>query len=87
MISKLNVVLGHLDGLKSYLGLLGVVGYYGAQAYGLNPPQAILNTSMGLLSVGLVHKLDKGTDVIKKVIPVLSAVLAVFDKKKAEEPK
>ena len=87
MLEKLNGVLGKLDGLKSYLGLLGVVGYYGAKAYGLNPPDAVLTTSYGLLGVGLVHKLDKVSDLIKKFLPVLSAVLAIFDKKKEEEKK
>ena len=86
-MKKLTEMLGKLDGLKSYLGLLGVVGYYGAQAFGVTPPEAVLTTSYGLLGVGLVHKLNKGTDLIKKVVPVLSAIIAVLDKKKTEETK
>lgn len=84
MLDKVKGVLGKLDGLKSLFGLLGVVGYYGAQAYGLNPPSVVLNTSYGLLGVGLVHKLDKASDVLQKVLPVLSNVLDVFNKKKEE---
>lgn len=83
-MDKLQTLLGKLDGYKSYLGLLGVVGYYGAEAYGVHPPEAILNASYGLLGVGLVHKLDKTTDIIKKVLPVLSTILSLFDKKKEE---
>lgn len=84
MLEKLQGVMGKLDGLKSLLGLLGVVGYYGAQAYGLNPPSAVLNVSYGLLGVGLVHKLDKASDIINKVMPALSNILDVFNKKKEE---
>jgi hypothetical protein len=84
MLEKIKGIAGKLDGYKSLLGLLGVVGYYGAKAYGVNPPEAILNTSYGLLGVGLVHKLDKATDIIKKVLPVLSTILGALDKKKEE---
>lgn len=84
MLEKLKGIAGKLDGYKSLIGLLGVVGYYGAQAYGVNPPSVVLETSYGLLGVGLIHKLDKATYVIKKVLPVLSTVLSVLDKKKEE---
>ena len=87
MLEKMNGMLGKLDGAKSYLGLLGVVGYYGAQAYGLNPPEAVLNVSYGLLGVGVVHKLDKATGIVKKVLPILASVLAALDKKKEENPE
>lgn len=83
-MEKLQGLLGKMDGLKSLLGLLGVVGFYGAQAYGLNPPETILKVSFGLLGVGLVHKLDKATDIIAKVMPALSNILNAFNKKKVE---
>lgn len=83
-MDKIKGFLGKLDGLKSLLGLLGVVGYYGAQTFGVQAPEIVLTTSYGLLGVGLVHKLDKASGIIKKVLPALSAVLAMFDKKKEE---
>lgn len=86
-MTKLQAMLGKFDGLKSLLGLLGVVGYYGAQAYGLNPPDPILKVSYGLLGVGMVHKLDKATDIIAKALPALSKILDAFNKKKEEEKK
>lgn len=86
-MNKLKELLGKLDGYKSLFGLLGVVGYYGAQAAGVNPPSVVLETSVGLLGVGLVHKLDKATGIIKKVLPFLGAVLEIMDKKKEEEKK
>lgn len=86
-MDKVNAVLAKMDGLKSIVGLLGVVGYYAAVGYGAHPPEALLKVSAGLLTVGLVHKLDKATDIIKNVLPPLAAVLELFDKKKAEEIK
>lgn len=87
VIEKLNMLLGKFDGLKSVLGLLMILAYYVAQVLGHNLPDVILNTGIGFLGVGLVHKMDKATDMIKKYLPVLSAILAIFDKKKAEEKK
>lgn len=86
-MEKLKGLLQKLDGYKSLLGLLGVVGYFGAKAYGVNPPEAVLNTSYGLLGVGLVSKLDKATGVVRKVLPILTAVLDLLEKKKLEEVK
>lgn len=83
-MDKLNGILGKLDGYKSLLGLLGVVGYYGAKAYGVNPPEAVLNASYGMLGVGLVSKLDKATGIVRKVLPILTSVLDLLEKKKTE---
>lgn len=83
-MDKLKGLLGKLDGYKSLLGLLGVVGYFGAKAYGVNPPEAVLNTSYGLLGVGLVSKLDKTTGIVRKILPVLTSVLDLLEKKKEE---
>lgn len=74
-----------LSGYKSVFGLLGVVGYYVAKQFGVDVPEMVLDASYGLLGVGLVHKLDKATGIITKVIEVLLAVLKVLDKKKSEE--
>lgn len=84
---KLQALLGKMDGLKSILGLLMILGYYIAPQFGVHVPDMVLNTGYGFLGVGLVHKLDKATDIIQKVMPVLSSILDVFNKKKAEETK
>lgn len=85
VLEKMKLLVGKLDGIKSGLGLVGVLGYYAAQAYGLNPPEAVLTTSFGLLGVGLVHKLEKATGIIKIILPVLGSVIATLDKKKEEK--
>lgn len=86
-MEKLKSLLGKLDGVKSLLGLLGVAGYYAAEAYGVHPPETILNVSYGMLGVGLVSKLDKATGIVRKVLPVLTTVLDLLEKKKLEEVK
>lgn len=83
-VDKIKGLLGKLDGLKSLLGLLGVVGYFGAKAYGVAVPEVVLTTSYGLLGVGLVHKLEKATGILGKIIPVLGSILDVLNKKKEE---
>lgn len=86
-MNTLKGLLGKLDGYKSLLGLLGVAGYYAAVGYGITPPEAVLTTSYGLLGVGLVSKLDKATGIVRKVLPILSSVLDLLEKKKQEEKK
>src|SRR5690348_13210867 len=87
VLEKLNGLLGKFDGLKSVLGLLMILSYYIAPHFGVNVPEAVLNAGYGFLGVGLVHKLDKATDLIKKGLPILAAVIALLDKKKQEEVK
>ena len=84
-MDKLKGFLGKLDGVKSLLGLFGIVGYYGAKAYNVEVPEIVLTTSYGLLGIGLAHKLNKGTDILKKVLPILSSIIALLDKKKEEK--
>jgi hypothetical protein len=74
-----------VSGYKSLFGLLGVVGYFGAKQFGIEPPEFVLEASYGLLGVGLVHKLDKATGVVTKVISVLLEVMKLLDKKKSED--
>lgn len=92
MLDKIKAGLAKLDGLKSVLGLLGVVVYYAAPSFGLHVPDAVLKVSSGLAGVGLMHKLEKGTGLLNKVVSILTAVKVVADKvndemKKKEEGK
>ncbi len=76
-----------ISGYKSLLGLLGIVLYFGLKQFGINLPEPVLEGAYGLLGVGLVHKLDKATQIVTKVIEALGSVLALLKKKKDEEPK
>ena len=79
-----------VSGYKSLLGLLGIVLYYGLKQFGVNLPDVVLEGAYGLLGVGLVHKLDKATSIVTKVIEALGSVLKLMEKKKEEnkdEPK
>ena len=92
MLDKIKAGLSKLDGMKSVLGLLGVVAYYAAPNFGLHLPDAVLNISSGLAGIGLMHKLEKGTGVLNKTVAILTAVKTVADKvneelKKKEEEK
>lgn len=86
-MEKLKGLLGKLDGLKSLLGLLMILAYHVAPVFGHQIPEVVLNTGYGFLGIGLVHKLNKGTEFLKKALPVLSAVIAMLDKKKQEGEK
>lgn len=82
-MEKLKGLLGKLDGLKSVLGLLGIVAYYALPNFGVNVPEVVLKVSSGLAGVGLLHKLEKGTALFSKVLDVAGKVLEVA--KKTEE--
>ena len=86
-MGKLKGLLQNLDGYKSVLGLLGVIGYHVAHGFGVNVPVVVLNASYGMLGVGLVGKLDKATGIVRKVLPILTAVLDAMEKKKTEGDK
>jgi hypothetical protein len=86
-MDKLKGVWEKLSGYKSLFGLLGVVGYFGAKQFGVEPPAVILEASYGLLGVGLAHKLDKATGIVSKVLNVLVEVMKVLDQKKKDEEK
>lgn len=88
--TKMKKLWEKLSGYKSLLGLLGIVLYFGLKQFGIELPEVVLEASYGLLGVGLVHKLDKATSIVTKVIEVLGAVLKLMEKKKEEnkdEPK
>lgn len=86
-MDKIKGLLQKLDGYKSLLGLLGVVGYYIAQGFGLHVPAMVLTTSYGMLGVGLVGKLDKATRIVRMALPILTTVLDALEKKKQEGDK
>jgi hypothetical protein len=86
-VEKLKALWLKASGYKSLVGLLGVIGYFAAKQFGIEPPSIVLETSYGLLGVGLVHKLDKATSIIGKIIHILGDVTKVLEKKKDEEEK
>ena len=77
MGSKISAMLAKLDGLKSVLGLLMVVGYYVAPQFGVAVPDIVLKLGTGMASVGLAMKLEKGLGLLTKVIGYLQKALAV----------
>lgn len=77
MLDKVKGLLGKLDGLKSTLGLLGVVAYYVAPQFGLHLPDVVLNVSSGLAGVGIAMKLEKGLGFLTKALDILGKVVAV----------
>lgn len=88
--TKMTKLWEKLSGYKSLLGLLGIVLYFGAKQFGVELPDVVLEGSYGLLGVGLVHKLDKATSIVTKVIEALGSILKLLEKKKEEnkdEPK
>ena len=86
-MDKLKGLWEKASGYKSVFGLLGLIGYFAAKQFGVEPPEMILEASYGLLGVGLVHKLDKFTGFVTKALSVLSEVLKLLAKKKEEEKK
>jgi hypothetical protein len=80
MLDKVKGVLGKLDGLKSTLGLLGVVVYYVAPQFGLHIPDVVLSISTGLAGVGIAMKLEKGLGMLTKALDILGKVVDVSKK-------
>lgn len=80
MLNRMKGIMGHLDGVKSVLGLLMVTAYYALPVYaGVHVPDVVLKLGMGMASVGLVHKLEKGTGVVSGALDVLKKALASLD--------
>ena len=79
--NKMGNLLQKVDGLKSVLGLLGVVAYYASPAFG-GPklPDVVLTVSSGIAGVGLAAKLEKGTGLVSKGLDVAHKVLEVLQK-------
>lgn len=86
-VTKMKKVWEKMSGYKSVFGLLGVAGYYAAKQFNVDVPEFVLDFSYGLLGIGLVHKLDKASGVVTKVLVVLNNVIAALNKKRDEEPK
>ncbi len=84
MLEKVKAGLAKLDGLKSVLGLLGMVVYYAGPSFGLHVPDVVLHISTGLAGVGLAHKLEKGTGILTKVLGYLTIAKDVADKTQEE---
>jgi hypothetical protein len=91
MLDKIKLALGKLDGLKSTLGLLGVVAYYVAPQFGLHLPDVVLNVSSGLAGVGIAMKLEKGLGILTKALDILgkatTVAKSVVDALKKQEVK
>src|SRR6185295_19609090 len=87
MLDKVKGVLGKLDGLKSVLGLLAVVAYYACPQFGVHLPDFVLKLGSGLAGVGLMHKLEKATGLLAKVLDVLLKVKTVADQTQEELKK
>lgn len=77
MLDKIKGLLTKFDGLKSTLGLLGVVAYYVAPQFGLHLPDVVLNVSSGLAGVGIAMKLEKGLGFLTKALDVLGKAVDV----------
>lgn len=77
MLDKVKGLLAKFDGLKSTLGLLGVVAYYVAPQFGLHLPDVVLNVSSGLAGVGIAMKLEKGLGFLTKALDILAKAVAV----------
>lgn len=92
MLDKMKGMLGHMDGLKSTMGLLMVVAYYALPQYThIHVPDMVLNMGAGMAGLGLAHKLEKGTalltkglDILTKVLQIMKATLEALNKKQGE---
>lgn len=80
MGAKINALLAKLDGLKSVLGLLMVVGYYEAPQFGVKVPDVVLKIGTGFASVGLAMKLEKGANLLSKGLDIAHKALDVMQK-------
>lgn len=73
MLEKLKNGMAKLDGWKSTIGLLMVVGYYMAPNWNVHLPDAVLKIGSTWAAVGLSHKLDKATGILTVILQILSA--------------
>jgi len=78
MGAKISALLSHLDGFKSVLGLLMVVGYYVGPQFGIVVPDIVLKIGTGFASVGLAMKLEKGLGILTMVIGYAQKALNVL---------
>lgn len=78
MGAKISAMLAKLDGLKSVVGLLMIVGYYVAPKFGISVPDVVLKVGTGMASVGLALKMEKGLGILTKVIGIAQQGLAVL---------
>lgn len=76
--SKMGTILAKLDGIKSVAGLLMVVAYYACPQFGIQVPDVVLKIGTGIASVGLAHKIEKGTGLLTKGIDIATKALAVL---------
>jgi hypothetical protein len=75
-LKKMKKLLEFVDGKKTYIGALMVVGAIVARSFGVDVPEKIDTIGYGLMGVGFAHKLDK----IKSVLAIAGKVLATSDK-------
>lgn len=82
-MEKLKLLWAKMDGIKSIAGLVGIVAYYASPKFGLQLPEAVLNISAGMAGVGVLHKIEKATGMLGKVLDILLLLKDVS--KKTEE--
>lgn len=71
-----------LDGYKSIAGLLIVVAYYVLPLFTkYQVPDFVYKFGMGLVSVGLVHKLEKATGWVSLALQGVQKALDAMSKK------
>lgn len=74
-LKKMKKLMELLDGKKTYIGAVVVVGAIVARACGVDVPEKIDAVGYGLMGVGFAHKLDK----IKAVLAIAAKVVATSD--------
>jgi hypothetical protein len=90
-MKKMKKLMALLDGKKTIIGLIIVVGAHIASACGLPVPEQVFNTGIALAGVGVVHKFEKLFAVITLVLKYGHRALDVLQKivdalKKEEKP-